>query len=92
MCVCVCLYVSVCVAMIMFSHVHVCPLACVCARTCMRVCVCVFVCLCVRARVCPPLHGSRPDLQVHGRPVDGVLPRGAGEEPVPGHAVVPALL
>lgn len=35
---------------------------------------------------------SCPDLQVHGGPVDSVLQGDPGEEPVPGHAVVPALL
>lgn len=35
---------------------------------------------------------SCPHLQVHGGPVDSVLQGDPGEEPVPGHAVVPALL
>lgn len=35
---------------------------------------------------------SCPDLQMHTRPVDGILPGHPREEPLPGHAVVPALL
>lgn len=42
-----------------------------------------------------PLPRPRPscsDLQMHGGPVDGVLSRDPGEEPLSGHEVVPALL
>lgn len=47
----------------------------------------------LRALVCSfccPLSCS--DLQMHTRPVDSVLPGHPREEPLPGHAVVPALL
>lgn len=41
----------------------------------------------------PPHHTlSRPDLQMHTGPVDGVLPGHPRKKPLPGHAVVPALL
>lgn len=39
-----------------------------------------------------PLSPSCSDLQMHPGPVDGVLPGHPREEPLPGHAVVPALL
>ena len=35
---------------------------------------------------------SCSDLQMHTRPMDSVLPGHPREEPLPGHAVVPALL